>query len=178
MEGQFSVVITALEQKKRSAKNGQALWLARDLMEVLGYSDWRNFRDVIEKAKTASNNAGVFSNDHFVEFTEEITAGKGAKAKRENVILSKHACYLIAMNGESLKPEIAEVQNYFSISTQEYEADKQLTEEQRRLVLRNRVKQGNKALGSAAYAAGVTGPMFGIFHDAGYKGLYNGLGRD
>lgn len=178
MEGQFSGVIAALEQKKRSAKNGQALWLARDLMEVLGYSDWRNFRYVIEKAKTASNNAGVYSNDHFVEFTEEITAGKGAKAKRENVILSKHACYLIAMNGEVLKPEIAEVQNYFSISTQEYEADKQLTDEQRRLVLRNRVKQGNKALGAAAYAAGVTGPMFGIFHDAGYKGLYNGLGRD
>jgi DNA-damage-inducible protein D len=178
MEAQFNVVITALERIKKTAKNGQPLWLARDLMEVLGYADWRNFRDVIEKAKSASNNAGVFSNDHFVEFTEEITAGKGAKAKRENVILSKHGCYLVAMNGESLKPEIAEVQNYFSVSTQEYEADKQLTDEQRRLVLRNRVKQGNKALGAAAYAAGVTGPKFGIFHDAGYKGLYNGLGRD
>lgn len=178
MEGQFSVVITALEQKKRTAKNGQPLWLARDLMELLGYSDWRNFRDVIEKAKTASNNAGVFSNDHFVEFTEEITAGKGAKAKRENAILSRHACYLIAMNGEALKPEIAEVQNYFSISTQEYESDKQLTDEQRRLVLRNRVKRGNKALGAAAAIAGVTGSMFGVFHDAGYKGLYNGRGRD
>jgi DNA-damage-inducible protein D len=171
-------IIKQLESKKRFAPNGQPLWMARDLMEILGYTEWRNFWDVIEKAKDASNNAGIFSNDHFVDFTEEITAGKGAKGKRDNSILSRHACYLIAMNGDPGKPEIATAQSYFAIQTQKQEQEQQLTDEQRRLLLRTRVKDGNKALSEAAYTAGVTGAKFGIFHDAGYKGLYNGLGRN
>lgn len=171
-------VVSILEEKKRIAKNGQPLWIGRELMEVLGYTNWQNFREVIEKAKDASNNAGVFSTDHFIEFDEVIPTGKGAKNKRENVILSRHAAYLVAMNGDPSKPEIATAQNYFAVKTQEAEQEQQLTEEQRRLLLRNRVKDGNKALADAAYVAGVTTVKFGIFHDAGYKGLYDGRGRD
>ncbi len=171
-------VIAVLEQKKRLAKNGEPFWIARELMDILGYAAWQNFREVIEKAKDAANNSGMFSNDHFIEFNEAIPTGKGATNKRENLILSRLAAYMVAMNGDSAKPEIATAQNYFAVKTQEAETEQQLTEEQRRLLLRNRVKEGNKALGDAAYAAGVTGPMFGIFHDAGYKGLYDGKGRD
>jgi DNA-damage-inducible protein D len=174
----LSHIIAVLESKKRIAANGQPFWTGRELMAVLGYTAWQNFREVIEKAKDASNNSGVFSNDHFIEFSEVISTGKGAKNKRENVILSRHASYLVAMNGDPAKPEIATAQNYFAVRTQEAEQEQQLTEDQRRLLLRNRVKDGNKALGDAAYAAGVTGPKFGIFHDAGYKGLYDGKGRD
>jgi DNA-damage-inducible protein D len=178
MDGNLDYVTSALEAMKKVAPNGQPLWFARELMEILAYNEWRNFREVIEKAKEASNNAGIFSNDHFVDFTEEIVAGKGAKGKRDNCLLSRHAAYLIAMNGDPGKPEVATAQNYFAIQTQRHEAEQQLSEEQRRVLLRNRVKDGNKALGAAAYAAGVTGLKFGIFHDAGYKGLYDGIGRD
>ena len=178
MQDNLDYIVKALEGKKRTAPNGEFFWTGRDLAEILTYTDWRNFRDVVEKAKEASNNAGVFSNDHFVEFTEEISAGKGAKGKRENVVLSRHACYLIAMNADPTKPEVATAQNYFVVQTQRQEIEQQLTDEQRRLLLRNRVKDGNKALGAAAYAAGVTSAKFGIFHDAGYKGLYDGRGRD
>jgi DNA-damage-inducible protein D len=178
VEEQINYIISALDSQKRTAPNGQSFWVARELMELLGYTEWRNFREVIEKAKDASNNAGVFSTDHFVDIDEVITVGKGAKAKRDNCILSKHAAYLVAMNGDSTKPEIAAAQDYFAKTSIEAEQRKELTEEQRRMILRHRVKDGNKALGNAAHIAGVTGPKFGIFHDAGYKGLYNGLGRD
>jgi DNA-damage-inducible protein D len=179
MSDSFQYVTEELEKTKRTADNGQPFWLGRDLMSILGYTNWQNFRNtVIEKAKEASNNAGVFSTDHFIDIDEVITVGKGAKSKRENTVLSRHACYLVAMNGDTGKPEIATAQNYFSVKTQEAEQQEQLTDEQRRLLLRDRVKNGNKKLGAAASAAGVTSPKFGIFHDAGYKGLYNGLGRD
>lgn len=178
MSDNLPYIVAVLEEKKRVAKNGQPFWTGRELMEVLGYMNWQNFRDVIEKAKDASNNAGVFSNDHFIEFNEVIESGKGAKNKRENVVLSRHASYLVAMNGDPSKPEVATAQNYFAVKTQEAEQEQQLTEEQRRLLLRNRVKDGNKSLADAAHGAGVTSTKFGIFHDAGYKGLYDGRGRD
>ena len=171
-------IIDVLESKKRIASNGQPFWLGRELMDILGYSNWQNFREVIEKGKEASNNAGVFSSDHFIDFNEVIETGKGAKNKRENSMLSRHAAYLVAMNGDTTKPEIATAQNYFAVKTQEAEQEQLLTEEQRRMLVRNRVKDGNKALSTAAYEAGVTAAKFGIFHDAGYKGLYAGLGRD
>lgn len=105
-----------------------------------------------------------------------IEAGKGAKKKRENAVLSRYACYLVAMNGDPSLPQIATAQTYFAVQTRSQEIEQALTDQQRRLLLRNRVKDANKKLVGAAKAAGVT--RFPIFHDAGYKGLYGGLGRD
>lgn len=145
-------------------------------MPILGYTNWANFKNVIEKAKVACDNSGIFSTDHFVEFDDMMEVGKGAKVKSENSKLSRYACYLIAMNGDASKPEIATAQTYFAVQTHKQESQDALTNEERRLLLRDRVKDGNKKLSSAAKDAGVTGAKFGIFHDAGYKGLYGGIG--
>jgi DNA-damage-inducible protein D len=175
---QITYVKDALEAKKKSAPNGSPYWDARELMGILDYADWRDFSEVIEKAKVACDMSGNFSNDHFVHLPELVGIGSGAQRERDNYMLSKYACHLIAMNGSSAKPEIATAQTYFAVQTQKQESQEQLTDEERRLLLRDRVKDGNKKLTGAARAAGVRNSMFGIFHDEGYKGLYDGLGME
>jgi DNA-damage-inducible protein D len=169
-------VINALNAKQRIANNGRPYWFGRGVMEILAYKEWRDFRDVLEKAKTACELSGHFSSDHFVPSPEMVDIGSGAKRERENYILSKYACYLIAMNGDSGKPEIATAQTYFAEQTYKQEQMEKLSEEERRLVLRDRVKDANRKLGGAAKVAGVRSQMFGVFQDAGYKGLYGGYG--
>ena len=177
MENNLEHVVNLLDSKRKAAPNGQPMWSARDVMTILGYKDWRSFKDVIEKAKTACENSSQFSTNHFVEAPDMVDIGSGAKREVENLVLSKYACYLVAMNGESSKPEVATAQTYFAVQTHKQESQDLLTEEERRLLLRNRVKDANKKLGGAAQAAGVRGTMFGVFHDAGYKGLYGGRGK-
>jgi DNA-damage-inducible protein D len=147
-------------------------------MEVLDYKDWRDFREVMERAKTSCEMAGNFSAHHFVLMPEMVPIGSGAQRERENFALSQYACYLIAMNGDPSKPEIANAQAYFTEQTYLQEQQNLLTESERRLVIRNRVKDANRKLSGAAKASGVRSKMFGIFHDAGYKGLYGGLGAE
>jgi DNA-damage-inducible protein D len=172
----FGNIVDELNRFKKIHGNGSEFWDARTLYRVLGYSDWTNFKAVIQKAIIACGNSGVFSSNHFRDFTDMIEAGKGAKREIENWYLSRYACYLIAMNGDSEKPEIATAQTYFAAQTLRSEAEQALTEEQRRLLLRDRVKGANKKLSGAAKDAGVRSQNFGIFQDAGYKGLYGGKG--
>lgn len=169
MSNQLDYIVTVLDEKKKTAANGNPYWMARDVMAVLGYQDWTNFRNVLVKAIASCDNSGEFSSDHFCEVAEMVSIGSGAQRKIENWILSKYACYLVAMNGDSNKPEIATAQSYFAVQTQRQETQDLLIEEERRLVLRDRVKDGNKKLSGAANEAGVRSTMFGVFHDAGYK---------
>lgn len=175
-QNHISYVVTALEKIKQVAPNGSEYWRARDLAPALSYSDWTNFRNVISKAVEACNNSGIFSGNQFREFTDMVEVGSGAKRNIENWYLSRYACYLIAMNGDASKPEIATAQTYFAAQSISQEQQQALSEEERRLLLRNRVKDANKKLSGAAQEAGVRSDRFGIFHDAGYKGLYGGLG--
>ena len=169
-------IVDELNRFRKVHSNGAEFWDARTLFRVLGYSDWTNFKTVIQKAIIACDNSGVFSSNHFRDFTDMIEVGKSAKREIENWYLSRYACYLIAMNGDSGKPEIATAQTYFAAQTLRSEAEQALTEEQRRLLLRDRVKGANKKLSGAAKDAGVRSQNFGIFQDAGYKGLYGGKG--
>ncbi len=173
---QLGYIVDQLERSKAIHANGAEIWDARTLYTILGYSDWTNFKSVIQKAIIACDNSGVFSSNHFREFTDMIEVGKGAKREIENWHLSRYACYLIAMNGASEKPEVATAQTYFAAQTLRSEAEQALTEEKRRILLRDRVKGANKKLGGAAKLAGVRSQNFGIFQDEGYKGLYGGLG--
>jgi DNA-damage-inducible protein D len=173
---QLRYIVDALDRSKLVRPGGAEIWDARTIYAVMGYADWTNFRDVIQKAITTCENSGIFSANHFREFTDMIEVGKGAKRKIENWYLSRYACYLIAMNGSSEKPEIATAQSYFAAQTLQAEAQQALTDEERRFLLRDRVKVANKKLGGAAKDAGVRSRMFGVFQDAGYKGLYGGHG--
>ena len=170
------LVMDQLKAAQRETPKGQPYWMAREIMSILDYREWRDFKEVIERAKTSCENAGNFIANHLVDMPEMVEIGSGAKRERENLALSKYACYLIAMNGDTSKPEIATAQAYFVEQTYRQETQAQLTDEERRLLLRDSVKDANRKLSGAAKEAGVRSNMFGIFQDAGYKGLYGGLG--
>lgn len=171
-----NAVISKLKQLQKATAKGYPYWMARDIMAVLDYKEWKDFREVIERAKASCENSGHFLANHFASMPELVEIGSGAKRERENIALSKYACYLVAMNGDTSKPEIAAAQAYFVEQTYRQEHQQSLTDEERRLLLRERVKDGNLKLGGAAKEAGVRSSMFGVFQDAGYKGLYGEIG--
>lgn len=170
------------EEIKHFSDDGQEYWLARELAKVLDYTDYRNFLTVISKAKKSCKNSQQGILDHFVDVTNMVQIGSGTERELDDVKLSRYACYLIVQNGDPRKEIIARGQTYFAIQTrrQELEDDasfKALSEDQKRLLLRNELKEHNKNLASVAKDAGVqAGRDFAIFQDHGYKGLYGGLG--
>jgi DNA-damage-inducible protein D len=169
------------EEIKQIDKNGNEFWHARALAKLLDYTDFRNFTKVIDKAKEACINSGFDVNDHIVEVNEEITHGKGAKNSYPSFALSRYACYLVVQNADPSKPVVASGQTYFAIQTrrqelQNDEAFAQLREDEKRVFLRNELKEHNKQLVETAQLAGVETDLdFAIFQNHGYKGLYGGL---
>ncbi|WP_153110443.1 DNA damage-inducible protein D [Propionivibrio limicola] len=162
--------------------NGNEFWRARQLAKVLEYSEYRHFMPVIERAKTACQTSGQEFVDHFEDVLEMVEIGSGARREVEDVRLSRYACYLIVQNGDPSKPVIANGQTYFALQTRRQElADEakfaQLTEDDKRLAIRNELAEHNKHLAAAAKDSGVESPVdYAIFQDHGYKGLYGGLG--
>jgi len=152
---------------------GVEFWSARDLMPLLGYEYWQNFHKVIKKAMTAVRENGMNVEDHFSEVTKVIAAGKGARMQVKEYLLSKRACYLIAQNGDSEKPQIAAAQNYFSFAAEFYDMHQARVEQEKRLTLRLKVSESYKQLADAASLSGVNSNTFGIFVDAGYLGLHH-----
>jgi len=164
--GSIDSVIRALEQRKRLAPNGEDYWMARDIQPILGYDRWENFESVIERSKLACETSGFRVSYHFLDITKMISIGKDAKRGRADCYLTRYASYLIAMNADSSKPEISTAQSYFAAQTRRQE----LRDQEKRIVLRDRVRRGNNVLAGTARNAGVK--RFGIFTDAGYRGLY------
>jgi DNA-damage-inducible protein D len=165
-----------LDKLKKTSKRGSFYWNARQIQPLLGYAEWENFAKVVEKAIAACERAGVGASNHFLETTEKVALGSGATGKRATYLISRHGCYLVAMNGDPTKPEIALAQTYFAVQTRRQEiADQQALEqtEQERLELRDQLTDATKGLNSAAKTSGVQ--HYGLFHDAGYRGLY-GMG--
>lgn len=156
-------------------------WLARQLAVVLGYSQYRHFLPVIERAKEACRNSGQEVDDHIEDVLTMVGIGSGAKRQVEDFRLSRYACYLIVQNGDPSKPVIANGQTYFAMQTRRQElADDvkftQLTEDEKRIAIRNELVTHNKYLAAAAKDAGVETPIdYAIFQDHGYRGLYGGL---
>lgn len=162
--------------------DGHEFWSARDLAPLLEYQDWRNFVQVVDKARQACKQSGYQVVDHFGDVTKMVDIGSGAKRSLPDVRLSRYACYLIVQNGDPAKPVIANGQTYFALQTrrQELANDEkfaQLSEDEKRLAIRNELSAHNKQLAAAAKDAGVeTALDYAIFQDHGYKGLYGGLG--
>jgi DNA-damage-inducible protein D len=164
-------------------EDGNESWLARSLAKVLEYSEYRHFLPVVDRAREACHNSGQAVSDHFEDVLEMVDIGSGAKRELANVRLSRYACYLIVQNGDPSKPVIANGQTYFAMQTRRQElADDEkfarLSEDEKRLAIRNELAQHNKHLAAAAKEAGVeTSLDYAIFQDHGYKGLYGGLGN-
>ena len=165
---------------KHYTDNGIEFWYARELSKVLQYSDWRNFQNAIFKAMEACQNSGNDITDHFGGVTKMVEIGSGAERKIEDVMLSRYACYLIVMNGDPQKEVIAVGQTYFAVKTRQQELIEdydQLSEDQKRLAIRQEMIAHNKSLAEAAQMAGITDPYdYAIFQNRGYQGLYGGLG--
>ncbi|GKX49017.1 DNA damage-inducible protein D [Pectobacterium carotovorum] len=169
------------EDLRQSGSEGHEYWSARDLAPLLDYRDWRNFQNVLGRAAQACETSNQEVSDHFVETTKKVTLGSGAQRELEDVHLSRYACYLVVQNGDPSKPVIAAGQTYFAIQTRrqelaDYEIFKRLREDEKRLFLRNELKEHNKQLVEAAQQAGVETTLdFAIFQNHGYQGLYGGL---
>ena len=168
------------ESIKHINENGQEYWLARELQPVLEYTQWRNFNEAIERAKLACKNSGFDPSDHFADVSKMVALGSGAAREIEDYMLSRYACYLIVMNGDPRKEVIAVGQSYFAVKTRQQELIdnyEELSEDQKRLAIRNEMKRHNAALADAAHNAGVIEPLdYAIFQNYGYMGLYGGLG--
>lgn len=157
-------------------------WLARDLAPLLDYQEWRNFMQVVGKATQACSKSGNAVEDHFVDINKMVEIGSGAQREVADVRLSRYACYLIVQNGDPSKPVIANGQTYFAMQTRRQELEDsakfaQLSENEKRIAIRNELATHNKHLAAAAKDAGVESSLdYAIFQDHGYKGLYGGLG--
>lgn len=168
------------ENIKHVNEYGEEYWLARELQPILEYVQWRNFAEAIERAKLACKNSGYEIGDHFADVSKTISMPKGAHKDIPDYMLSRYACYLIVMNGDPRKEVIAVGQTYFAVKTRQQELIdnyEQLSEDQKRLAIRNEMIAHNKSLAEAAQMAGVVDPRdYAIFQNRGYQGLYGGLG--
>ena len=167
---------TIFESIKHVDDDGNEYWYARELQKVLEYTQWRKFNGVIEKAMNTRKASNYVVLDHFAGTGKMINLAKGATREVPDYKLSRYACYLIAQNGDSRKKVIALAQTYFAIQTRKHELLEQeynnLTEDEKRFYQRDLTKKGNYSLNQTAKKAGVKN--FDKFHNAGYKGLYNG----
>ena len=170
----------AFEEIKHIDENGVEFWYARELMPVLQYAKWQNFKKIIKKAMIACENSDISIDYCFTDVSKPIISGKGKEEFIEDYKLTRYACYIIAQNGDSRKKVIALAQTYFAVQTRKQEISEKeysmLTEDEKRFYQRNLTKKGNYSLNQAAKNAGVKN--FDRFHNAGYKGLYNGETAD
>ncbi len=163
------------ENIKHIDENGIEFWYARELQPVLEYAEWRNFLQVIDKAKIACESSGNRVATNFVDVNKTVRLNFGSR-EIADIKLSRYACYLIVQNGDPRKEVIALGQSYFAIKTRQQELQDdfdKLTEDQKRIAIRDEIKHHNKSLSEAAGNAGVKN--YGRFHNSGYKGLYGGL---
>ena len=165
------------ESIKQIDDNGNEYWYARDLQEILEYSEWRNFSKIIEKAKSACETSGHAVQSEFVDVNKLVDVGANLQRSIQDIVLSRYACYLIAMNGNPRKEVIALAQTYFAVKTHEQEQLELQKEDSLRLQIRQDIKEHNISLAEAANQAGIKEPKdYAIFQNEGYKGLYGGLG--
>ncbi|MBV5283005.1 MAG: DNA damage-inducible protein D [Paludibacter sp.] len=175
--------LSVFEKIKQVDENGIEFWSARDIAKALDYTEFRNLKPVIEKAKEACKNSGELIKNHFVDYHEMVKIGSGAeRGFDDGVKLSRYACYLIVQNADPGKEIVALGQTYFAIQTRIQEIQKMdeynllSTEDEKRLFLRNEMAKHNIQLAAAAKDAGVIESIdYAIFQNHGYMGLYGGL---
>ena len=168
------------EDIKHIDEYGGEYWFARDLQKVLEYKDWRKFKKVIDKARMSANNSIHGNEDWVVEINKPIKTGKGKQEFIKDYKLSRYICYLIVQNADPSKEVVALGQTYFAVQTRKQEITEQeydlLSDDEKRFYQRKLTRRGNYTLQKVASSAGVKN--MAEFHNAGYKGLYNGETAD
>ena len=165
------------ESVKQHTEEGVEFWYARDLKDLLEYEQWRNFLNVVEKAKESCKNAKNDIEDHFADVSKMVEIGSETTRNIDDIMLSRYACYLIVQNGDPRKKIIALGQTYFAVKTRERENDEAFIEDKKRFAIRNELRTHNKSLAETAHMSGVVTPKdHAIFQNKGYQGLYKGLG--
>ena len=156
-------------------QDGVEYWLARELQELLGYADWRNFLNAIDKAKESCKTASEAVSDHFVDVTKMVPIGSGAERKQDDFMLTRYACYLIAQNGDPKKEQIAFAQSYFAIQTRKQELLEERIRLMERLQAREKLAATETELSKNIYERGVDNKGFANIRSKGDWALFGGL---
>ncbi len=155
-----------------SEYEGIECWSARELQTLLGYSKWENFVKVVDKAKESCKNASEDISNHFPDVRKMVRIGSGAEKEIEDILLTRYACYLIAQNGDSRKPEIAFAQNYFAVQTRRAEIIEQRLLETERVKARAKLQDTEKKLSGILYERGIDDKGFAIIRSKGDQALF------
>ena len=154
---------------------GIECWSARELQQIFNYTDWRNFLKVIEKAKISCEQAGELITDHFVEVNKMIDLAKGAKREIGDLALTRYACYLIAQNGDPIKPAVAFAQTYFAVQSRKQEIIEQRLLDVERVNARTKLTKSEKKLAGVLFERGVDNMNFAIIKSKGDQALFGGF---
>lgn len=160
------------ESFSNELENGVEFWFARDLQNLLWYKEWRNFQNVILKAKVTIETSGDDVNNHFVELNKMVRLGSGSEREVEDIMLTRYACYIVAMNWDSSKEEIAFAQQYFALQTRKYEIIEQRILEAERVSARHKLTETEKELSKVIYEQTWDDKNFWIIRSKWDKALF------
>ena len=175
MEKETIVKLNKSFEESAYEQDGVEYWLARELQELLGYSDWRNFLNAVDKAKESCKTTGEAVLDHFVDVTKMVKIGSGAERKQDDIMLTRYACYLIAQNGDPKKEQIAFAQSYFAIQTRKQELLEERIRLNERLQAREKLAATETELSKNIYERGVDNKGFANIRSKGDWALFGGL---
>jgi DNA-damage-inducible protein D len=175
---EYRSTMQGLEQLRHIAASGSEYWLAREIQGVFGYESWGKFTPVLERVIVSMKSNDIDPSHHIVQTGKMMELGRGAMRRTDDYFLSRAACYLIAMNGDPSKPQIAAAQAYFAVATRAKEVGDAIDKDRKRLEAREKVTKSFKAVSSVAKGAGVANQRQALFHDSRYQGLYGMSAQD